>query len=474
MFSDDKYKDQYPDELIIGDIKDALIRVKCAAGTPISIKICAIGLSNNTEFGFNTDKNPCPAFAATDGQKVYFNVDEVRSVYGAYGRQNISQIAFILAHEILHILHMHIPRSASKYPKIWNIATDLYINSLLVKHMSEAGNKSMMTMVDWCLLDDKMTFETHGSAEEIYLALMQNNNQNLKQILKSLLDKAEQKNKNNQDKSPQEKKEEQDRIDDLKNRLDKAKSQYELDQVAGDILGELYPQMAHVDPDQAKSEDEVITYVNNVIGQVRAGLYPGEETNSIDRTIGSMWQEPKVKWNAEFRRFRHSIEDQEEYSFRKLNRVGLSYNIISPSIIKDDGKPAVLVGIDTSGSITDQILEEIAAELIHTAKHCRLDRCDVDTEAYDIHKDLTSSDIRKMLTYQGGGGTNLNALFEKVKKEKLNYDGLVFFTDSYTTPIELMHKRLFTSVLWVVYGCNEDISGIRNRLTFGNIIKIQI
>ena len=61
---------------------------------------------------------------ATDGFRVLYNPKFVVE-------ESLSNIKFVLAHEVFHCLLGHIDRRGERKPDIWNVATDLAVNSLL-------------------------------------------------------------------------------------------------------------------------------------------------------------------------------------------------------------------------------------------------------------------------------------------------------------------------------------------------------
>lgn len=57
--------------------------------------------------------------------KMYYNVGFVSSL-------TVGELTFVLIHEVLHIAMMHVARCNKRNPKLWNVATDLYINELIL------------------------------------------------------------------------------------------------------------------------------------------------------------------------------------------------------------------------------------------------------------------------------------------------------------------------------------------------------
>lgn len=75
------------------------------------------------------DKRPCSdSVCKTMGvteDKLYYNESFVIA-------HSVEEIRFILMHEVMHIAMMHSARAGKRNHELWNIATDLYINEMLV------------------------------------------------------------------------------------------------------------------------------------------------------------------------------------------------------------------------------------------------------------------------------------------------------------------------------------------------------
>ena len=64
------------------------------------------------------------ATMATDGRTILFNAAWCRRI-------GVRQTMAVIAHEVLHVAARHHLRLAGRDPRLWNIATDLVINTIL-------------------------------------------------------------------------------------------------------------------------------------------------------------------------------------------------------------------------------------------------------------------------------------------------------------------------------------------------------
>ena len=96
------------------------------------------------------EENRIPTFA-TDGKFIYYNKEFAESI------ANDEHLEWILIHEILHNVLLHLLRIGARNPERWKIAVDFATNCIL---KNEFGY-----VIEGCLYDVK--FE-NKSAEEIY------------------------------------------------------------------------------------------------------------------------------------------------------------------------------------------------------------------------------------------------------------------------------------------------------------------
>jgi predicted metal-dependent peptidase len=106
-------------------------------------------------------------FAATDGKKIFFIVQE------GLTREDI---IFATLHETLHIISGHIVRFQSRDRLLWNLATDHVINCI-IKDISSKNNK--VTFSDNCVYFEEIAKEhPNASAEIVYEILCKEVNRN--------------------------------------------------------------------------------------------------------------------------------------------------------------------------------------------------------------------------------------------------------------------------------------------------------
>jgi len=116
----------------------------------------------------------------------------------------------------------------------------------------------------------------------------------------------------------------------------------------------------------------------------------------------------------------------------------------------------LVIGFDTSGSMSDEVCEQIWAELFELDKlgvKMTVIQCDADIQS------IEDFDPRKVPKTNGRGGTCFAPVFNKIeektfRKKHGDLDGLIFFTDGYNFDEDSVKKPKYP-VLWGVTECGK-------------------
>jgi len=136
--------------------------------------------------------------------------------------------------------------------------------------------------------------------------------------------------------------------------------------------------------------------------------------------------------------FPHSL------TYQKPNSKKDYTDFIFPSI-KKKGYGDILVVIDTSGSMSEDELKEILGEICRIAKIVRVKvriiqhDYEVVDDRYVKYEDVVSGRLK----IKGGGGTSFSNVVEYIKKNKIKYRVLVWFTDGYGNEFEKLKNMIF-------------------------------
>jgi predicted metal-dependent peptidase len=367
----------------IVDKNDPLFKMTKARGILISQQPFFGTLALRLKLTAIDDPNICPVMA-TDGKTLFYNSEAVKAMPQ-------QQVLGVVAHEVLHCAFQHMFRRRHRNHKKWNKATDYVINSILLKER--------FSLPEGRLFNSKYA---DMSAEEVYTKLPND--------------------PPGSGNSP-------------------GASGWDfgacLDPSVPDPKTGKTPSAASI-KENAKSW-EIATKQAALIAK-QAGKLPGNLAELVEELF-----EAQIPWKEQLWRFMNKRKP-DRVTWNRPNRRLLWQEIYLPSkryIPTGD----IVVGIDTSGSISERELRHFATELdeIHKALQPEnLYVLNIDTQ---IHKvDKYGPYDRLKVKYYGRGGTRFDPLFTWIDENPdVQPDAVVYLTDGYASWPE---EYLGCPVLW--------------------------
>ena len=182
--------------------------------------------------------------------------------------------------------------------------------------------------------------------------------------------------------------------------------------------------------------------------QKMAGSIPGEFRAYIDSLFAV---KPQVfNWKSYFRRVIGNLITSELY----LTRMRPSRRFPEGRGIRFKKRPSVLVGVDTSGSVSDSELEDFFSEIHHLWKSgVKVTVAQMDTRIQHI-EEYNGTFNREIY---GRGGTEFTDLINYYNDNKKDFSTIVIFTDGYVS----LNLPPFRNSVWVITkdGSHQDYPG---------------
>jgi len=145
---------------------------------------------------------------------------------------------------------------------------------------------------------------------------------------------------------------------------------------------------------------------------------------------------PKVDWRkvlaAEVRKGLSAVSGRVDYTYRRPSRrAGAVANVILPAMEKPT--PEIVILVDTSGSMDDELLAQVVAEVDGVLRgvglgHNRLRVLSVDASVQTVQRVVSARQLR----LQGGGGTDMTEGIAAAAKLKPRPSVCVVLTDGLT------------------------------------------
>ena len=210
---------------------------------------------------------------------------------------------------------------------------------------------------------------------------------------------------------------------------------------------------------KAQIEHQIKGIINEHKNQGR-GFVPSELQSWIDAMFED--RAPAYDWKAYFRRFFSSSSK----IYTKKTRRKLNKRFSENPALKIKPKKNVLVGIDTSGSVSEKDLIEFFSEIQHMYKTgVTITVAEGDANINSVYE--YKGKIPEFVT--GRGGTNMNPFIEYFNKHK-EFNSLIILTDGF---IGNNTVKSFKPTLMVISSNGADVEIVRNT-GWGNTIKISL
>ena len=347
--------------------------------------------------------------AATDGKKIIVNEKFLASLTSS--EQNA-----LMLHEVLHMALLHVTRRGQRDPYIWNIAADIVVNDLITRNTKFQLPKGAIKEKKYM---DK-------SVEFIYEDLLKKDkykkivfNSAFRDILAEKIDSDKDKNS--------------------------ALSDGEIEEIETFWSDKL----------QVLQNDDLADqkYGSNTTGGMPMGM--AREVESI--------LEPEIDW-------RHALwkyVGKTPADFDDLDRRFLYRGLYLEGLLTEALEVSVCV--DTSGSVSEELIDQFVAEIkgiLSSYPHVKCDFFFCDSE---LSGPFEISSFEEIPVLRGGGGTSFKPFFKYLEKANNNLMGShkisIYLTDGYEEFPKFIPKD---PVMWLVSKDGEETS----KFPFGEVIRI--
>jgi predicted metal-dependent peptidase len=381
---------------------------------------------------------------ATDARNFYFNPDYI-------ARLTLEQTQFVLAHEAMHCALSHFNRRNHRQKHRWDVACDYAVNMILDDERMHGPDNALMNAAYRGL-----------TAEEIYPVLHEDPPEETQDM--HLFDnepsegggQGEQQEKDDAEQG----KGQGEKSDQTEGESGSKPEQQEQQTGAGSQDSE--PQQANesqtpqppADPDKLDEQ-----WKSRLAAAAQAARQAGKLSQSMLRLVDNLLA-PQLPWRALLARYMMNAA-RDDYSFQRTSR--REGDALMPRLYSQSVN--VIVVLDTSGSVTQDELQEFLSEIDALKAQVRatvtLHACDDKLDAVGPWRYAMWEAMVLPAEVSGGGGTDFRPVFEWVLKDQLNPDLLIYFTDAEGPFPE---REPAYPVVWLVKGKARTPFGTRIQL----------
>lgn len=358
---------------------------------------------------------------------------------------SIREILYIICHEIDHVMLNHPAEMVRANPTgdeqtfyEFNLAADAAVNDR-INYEIEAENHNYLSAPEGAVTSDVIA----QKYELCYVAPMENYAYYFEMI-------RGRKNEDGQDEN----------LNPSSNAADDGS-----EIVTALNCGELEDHNWEVGEDGDFAEAAVRELVNSAVGMMSEesrGMMPAYFLSQIQRIN----RPPVLSWQVILKKYIGTLSANKRHTRTRLNRRQPERFDLSGQM--DDKVLKLVVAIDTSGSVSDEMIGQIFNEIfgiLAKRKH-DITVIECDAEVQRVYKAKTPADIQQKVS--GRGGTLFSPAIEYINKDKYFRDALlIYFTDGYGES-EIPKPRTYRNI-WVVF---DDPRHLSLGEPYGAVLKL--
>lgn len=213
---------------------------------------------------------------------------------------------------------------------------------------------------------------------------------------------------------------------------------------------------------------QTIQQLSNSGNRIAGG---GAGNTQID--IINKYRTPIQSWKAVMRDMVRKVAQTR--SFARINNRLAAARVIAPSVKKQLANSDIIFAIDVSGSMVGKPMNDTINEIISLSRSTPIVNMRVlywDAEVMnDVlvknSKSLTSQS--SMFNFTGGGGTNINCVYDYIMEKQYKPTGIVYLTDGYVNGDKFYTQNNCKNVVILTYDSSyEGMVKIKNNAGYTN------
>ena len=166
-------------------------------------------------------------------------------------------------------------------------------------------------------------------------------------------------------------------------------------------------------------------------GEIIRSKMQGNKNRAVNEIL-----EPKVNWREQLRDFVNATcRNKDRTSWKRPHKRFIGHDVYMPSMVGETiGK--IVVGIDTSGSIGQQELNEFLTEVVAicddvSPSSIELLYWDTHVAGHETYNQGDYSALVQSTKPAGGGGTHVGCVNQYIKDKRIEPEAIIILTDGY-------------------------------------------
>jgi len=195
---------------------------------------------------------------------------------------------------------------------------------------------------------------------------------------------------------------------------------------------------------------------------IMRGIGAGSEAGDFTGLVHAAGGKPTVSWAAKLRRFLGDGSRIQPTYCRPSRRHPEMVGLVPGSETKPQN-PRILLVLDSSGSMSDELLGEVLREIRGILPHSEAWLIQCDTKIHEMRR-FDLNEAAKPFQVRGRGGTDFRPALSPTILRKIRPGWIIFFTDGYGPAPETPPP---CRIAWVLGGRNPHVPA-----DYGEVIKL--
>ncbi len=401
-----------------------------------------------------------PAGLSYKEKTIYINPDE-------FSKYDSNEKLFILAHEIMHFLLVHDPNLLNNKSLLiaFNLVRDAQINHILGNMFDFIPKEAVKLSILESLSDKVRNYfnddvDKFLKEDEYFVVKLLLSDEKFKDIISRIAEILNDNSKNDKEKSDS-----IERILDYNANIDASK------EIADNIVKE-YKELIEL---SEMSKEEIDKLVNKGLELFEKGRTISKIFNVEGKDIDIVLKKKRINWKKLLSSIASEIGELiTDYDLTKLNKKAWIVKTYIPDVRKESDKINIVIGIDVSGSISDNEYHNFVNEVYNLLNDLNVKGKiilwdDLVRKVINMENGWNHETIKELKNRVGYSGTEIKVFFEKldelVKDKRNTY--VIILTDGYHENVDSMWVWKYKKVIFVLSenGTIEsliDIKGMKN------------
>lgn len=235
--------------------------------------------------------------------------------------------------------------------------------------------------------------------------------------------------------------------------------------------------------DGTKPNESPITE-QDIVEAIRNAQTIQQLNNSGNRTAGSgagnmqidiinKHRAPIQSWKAVMRDMVRKVTQTR--SFARINNRLAAARVIAPSVKKQLTNSDIIFAIDVSGSMRGKPMNDTINEIVSLSRSTPIVNMRVIYWDAEVMNDILVRNSKSLtsqsstFSFKGGGGTNINCVYDYIMEKQYKPTGIVYLTDGYVDGDKFYTQNNCKNVVILTYnGDYEDVVKIKNNTGYTN------